>query len=339
LIATALEEERIFRELRDRWSPEATDLLEAVEAGRSASAHVLDSVKDEISQLQERASPASREAISSFSDAFISLNSSWDSLHDAYDELRARQPTLNSAEVGVSLSDLVIQLGGVAQQARSLPSASVTRPVAQALVEGIEHEEIALRKLRGTFARTAGVSGEPSGTESVQAFEEYDNALLFSSVGRSEAADRLAGIVKGASEESGQELAEFITSYQELVDAWIELEEGYGTWRRTEGGCNRGVITEALGQFTIRFGDLAREVRSLPRLELLEPLGEVLVEAAEGEEQALRRLRSNWRPFDAAIYESFEQERSAAGQLRRQVATGLNQLLTQHDIPPSELTR
>ena len=111
------------------------------------------------------------------------------------------------------------------------------------------------------------------------------------------------------------------------------------TWRSNEGGCDRSKVAEALGQLSVRFVKLAQEVRALPRLPILQPLGEVLVEAAEGEEQALKSLRKTWRPFDSDVYDPFEQERKAAGKLRRQVDAGVNQLLTQYDVSLQELSR
>ncbi|MEE9198831.1 MAG: hypothetical protein V3U26_03425, partial [Dehalococcoidia bacterium] len=94
---------------------------------------------------------------------------------------------------------------------------------------------------------------------------------------------------------------------------------------------------ETLAQFSIRFSELTRRVRAMPRLSLLEPLGETLVNAAEREEQALKPLREVWRPFDPGVYSLFDLERNAAGKLRRQVATGLNELLTHYGISPEEL--
>ena len=56
-------------------------------------------------------------------------------------------------------------------------------------------------------------------------------------------------------------------------------------------------------------------------------------------EQSLRNLRTIWCPFDSEVHGSFDQERSTADQFRRQVAAGLNELITQHDISGAELAR
>lgn len=43
------------------------------------------------------------------------------------------------------------------------------------------------------------------------------------------------------------------------------------------------------------------------------------------------------RPFDVQVYKPFDRERSTSGHLRRQVASGLNGLIAQHDISVAEL--
>ena len=70
---------------------------------------------------------------------------------------------------------------------------------------------------------------------------------------------------------------------------------------------------------------------------VLGPLRELLVEAAEIEEGGLHDLRGSWRPFDSDVYTAHEGRRASAARLLRQVATGLQNLLDQHDIPaPAE---
>ena len=61
------------------------------------------------------------------------------------------------------------------------------------------------------------------------------------------------------------------------------------------------------------------------------------MEAAELEKQALLELRSNWRPFDANIYDTLDRERSTAGRLRRQVDAGLQDLLPRYAISAQDV--
>ena len=339
LTAAAVAEEKTLRELRDGWSPGATDLFEAVDLQRSASADVRKSVADKILDLVEQTSSESRELVDGFAAASSSLNRKWDSFHADYEGLRAEQPTLNSAELGTQLSGLVTQFSDVALEARALPTTPATRAIAKILVDAVEQEDLVLRKLRGIFSRTEDLSGEGESISSTLAFDEFDIALVNGNAQRREAAEQLADVVEGSSSDNEMAVAQFSDGYDQLVSAWSAFDQQYEAWRRDEGGCDRAGATQALSQFTVQFSGIATRVRTLPRLEILQSLGEVFVVAVEREEQALRNLRTTWRPFDSEVYSSFDQERSTAGQLRRQVAAGLNELITQHDISGAELAR
>ena len=70
---------------------------------------------------------------------------------------------------------------------------------------------------------------------------------------------------------------------------------------------------------------------------MLGPLRELMVEAAELEEEGLRSLRNAWRPFDVDVYKAFDGRRNSSARLLRQVVVGLDALLARHDIPaPAE---
>ena len=73
-------------------------------------------------------------------------------------------------------------------------------------------------------------------------------------------------------------------------------------------------------------------MRDLPRATFLRPLGELMVEAAEREESALRELRTSWRPFDPQAFQTLDRQRNTSGKLRRQVALGIAELLESYGI-------
>jgi len=76
-------------------------------------------------------------------------------------------------------------------------------------------------------------------------------------------------------------------------------------------------------------------VRDLPRATFLRPLGELMVEAAEREEGALKELRTSWRPFDPQVFQTLDRQRNTSGKLRRQVALGIQELLESYGIDSS----
>jgi len=63
-------------------------------------------------------------------------------------------------------------------------------------------------------------------------------------------------------------------------------------------------------------------------------MGELLVEAAEREERALRDLGDSWQPYDPSVYAAVDQERTTANKIRRQVTAGLQELLERFEISP-----
>ena len=127
-------------------------------------------------------------------------------------------------------------------------------------------------------------------------------------------------------------VGEFLDAYELLVRDWDSFHDDYDQWRRTAGGCDRSEAIQTLGQFTVTFGFVASDARNLPAATVLRPMGELLVEAAEREERALKELRDKWQPFDGNIYQSLDRERSTAGKLRRQVAVGIQELFERFGI-------
>jgi len=338
-LTTAIEgEEKALRELRELWQPQSQDLFEKVALQRTTAAIVNEQVEGALLDLQETASPLTRVLVSKFSNASSKINDLWDTFHQDYDTFRSLEGQLSASEAITSLNGLVTQFSSLSIQIRNLPATSSTRPVADILVEAAEAEELALRKLRSSFPEFDSEPG-PAPMPSRPSFEEFDTQLVRSNTLRRKAGDTMADILSESSAQSEQALEEFSTSYRNLLLAWESFHQEYDAWRRDEGGCQRTQVIETLAQFTVRFGELAGKVRGLPRLSILQPLSEVLVEAAEREEQALRALRNNWRPFDPQVYNFYDQERNAAGQLRRRVAAGINQLLTQYEVSSEELVR
>jgi hypothetical protein len=100
----------------------------------------------------------------------------------------------------------------------------------------------------------------------------------------------------------------------------------------TEGGCDRAEVTAAIGGFALRMGDIAASARQLPKARPLRSLGELTVEAAQREEEALRELRGVWSPFDASVYQGLDREITASGKMRRQVSLGILELLDRYGI-------
>ena len=176
-----------------------------------------------------------------------------------------------------------------------------------------------------------GKSGAPA------QFEAFSSQVTLSARELRRAKELLADIVANTSQATNDAVTQFNAGYQALLQRWDTFHKQYDQWRSTEGGCDRAEAAQTLGGFAIRSGDLAATARSLPPLTLLRPLVELLVEAVEREEEALRQLRNTWVPFDVTVYAIYDSQRSEASGLRRQVASGLASLLANHGISAEEI--
>ena len=370
-------EEEALRQLRDNWTddPEA---FEGVELEQAAGSAVQREVEDSLSDLETRTMPSSQAEIGAFLAAFEKVDSAWDEFHESYDAFRALEPELRSSETARRLSLLVDEFRAVVTAVGDLPTTDVTRPVAQALSQAADDEDLALRKLRGTFEIVEEDSGEDAQENgegldedaSIEDFESdggsdssdsdgsqeqssrarlvprdaalfgaFDAQLVESNGSRRQARHTLEDILRDVSEDSRAAISSFRQQHDSLVQEWDAFHKDYKEWRVGDGGCDRSQVTATLDGFVLRFGELTSKVRQLPRATSLRPLGELVVEAAEREEEAYRHLRSEWRPFDSASYEALDQERREIGRLRRQVAVGVEDLITRYEISADELKK
>ena len=342
--ATELEQAQI-RALRDGWSPDDPAAFEAVDAGRAAALSLRTDTQDQLDDLQETTSPSSRRQIGDLSEAVTRLDQQWDGFHDAYDAFRAGAAHHSPLETVRELGVLIDRFRVIVAAIRGLPPYTAAAQAIEALARAAEGEDLALRRIRGTFVRSEeepaqagdGPPAEDFVPQDPSLFDAFDVQIVTVNGVRRQAAQALAAIADGASQERAAEVREFAGPHGELVRAWDAFHADYDQWRATEGGCDRSRSIETLGGFALRFRQVATMVRELPRATFLRPLTELLVEAAEREEQVLRTLRNTWRPFDATVYTVLDRERSAAGKLRRQVASGIQDLMPRFNISLQDL--
>lgn len=340
-------------------------LAEQVDEARSSSAAILREVTDVLTDMEERNTASAKELMDDFVLAFQAANTRWDLYHQEYDSFRADEPSLNSTDVVKRLSDLVAKFRDVMVAVRELPRLDATREVAGLMAEAADAEDLAMRNLRATFqksdedepassdsssdvldpeASVDGLDGESSsenGTETVSGsfvaddpslFSAYESQIVSSNTTRRAALDAMDQITRTLSEDHQSGLAAFNAEYQSLVGDWNAFHQDYDEWRRTEGGCDREKAVETLVGFGVEMGRIAVSARNLPSTSVLRPLEELLVEAVQREETAIRELSDSWRPFDSSVYQVHHEERLAAGKLTRQVGVGIRKLMEQYGI-------
>ena len=358
LIKAAEEEEQALRRLRDNWKPDSgsegsgsgqTDnqnqsVFEGVAIARSAASAIQKSVADQLSDLQEKTGPASESKVGEFSDAVKLASASWDRFHRDYDSFRTDQSGLTPEQAERALGGLVDDFRAVVLAVRDLPPTSATDSAASLLAEAVEEEDLALRLLRRALPKSVGNSTESSGNGDESAdeivlvpgdpvlFDLFDVQIVEANSARRQARKELASATESVSADSRAAIEAFASQYADLNQERDAFHKDYDRWRSTEGGCDRTKAVEALGGFTLRSAELSGSVRDLPRATFLRPLGELMVEAAEREEGAVRELRTSWRPFDPQAFQTLDRQRNTSGKLRRQVALGIAELLESYGI-------
>ena len=347
LIAAAEAEEAAFRQLRDRWQPNSPALFETVEQQRSKAAGAEKEVEDLTAALQEElekaADPEELRAIEEFSAAFDRIRDDWEKFHDDYTDLLLEAASLDDTAALARLEQLILRFGALFRAVSRLPTADAAGDVTETLEAAAEAELTALKGVRDALAEA--IATAEAAAAAAEAAEETDTsgddesdpaagpilATMDAIMSGVEATlKELSREIEESLDRSAvadlEELREFIRDYKKLVAEWDAFHEGYNEWRRTEGGCDRSEVLQSLGQFDTRLGELGLQVRDLPQPGYLLPIYNLLVEAVEGEEGAVRALRNSWQPFAVDAFIAVERERDNGNRLRREANSALEEL-------------
>ena len=342
LIEAAGNEATALRRLRDRWQPEDTSLFEAVASQRTAGRAAQKEVIDQLMDLRETSDTGSVEEAQEFSTSFETLNEDWEKFHDNYNTLVDEQTDLSASDLSSQLEELLEELGDLVSAIEDLPANDTTEEMADSLKESAEAEESALKELQANFQAKAedetadgegeseATNGEPTdgnGDTPEDPFAAMSDLVKTSDDARDQVKKDLKNILEDSSAEKVADIDAFNEQYDLLVQEWDKFHQEYNRWQQTQGGCDRTAVAESLSDFSARFQELSDQLRDLPRGSFLRPIGALLSEAAEREEEALRVLRSTWRPFGADNYKALDRERTNADQLRRQADVAIQELL------------
>ena len=347
LIAAAEAEEAAFRQLRDRWQPNSPALFETVEQQRSKAAAAQKEVEDLTAALQEElekaADPEELRAMEEFSAAFDLVRDDWEKFHDDYTELLLEADSLDDPAALARLEQLILRFGALFRAVSRLPTADAAGDVTETLEAAAEAELTALKSVRDALAEAiataeaAAAAAEAAEETDTSGDDESDGAAgpLLAAMdpiitGVETTLKEVSLTIEDSLDRSAvadlEEVREFIRDYKRLVAEWDAFHEGYNEWRRTEGGCDRSEVLQALGQFDTRLAELGRQVRDLPQSGYLLPIYNLLVEAVEREEGAIRALRNTWQPFTVDAFIAVDRERDNANRLRREANIALQEL-------------
>ncbi len=347
LIAAAEEEEAAFRSLRDRWQPNSPSLFETVEQQRSNAARAQKEVEDLAMELQEElekaADPEELQAMEEFSAAFDLIRDDWEKFHDNYADLLQEAASLDDAAVLARLEQLIRQFGAVFRAVSRLPTADAAEDETETLEAAAEAELEALTSVRDAIAKAIAdaAAAAAAAADAEEADTSGDDESDQVAVPLLAAMDPIVRRVETALKDISRTIEEsldrtavadledvraFIGDYKRLLKEWDAFHEGYNEWRRTEGGCDRSEVFQSLAQFNTRIGELGRQVRDLPQSGYLLPIYNLLVEALEREEGAIRALRNAWQPFTVDAFIAVDRERDNANRLRREANIALQEL-------------
>ena len=96
--------------------------------------------------------------------------------------------------------------------------------------------------------------------------------------------------------EVSQTAKKFASGYLVVNEEWDELHRYFDKWRQGLITCDPSSVQSTLVRFSGSFAGITETARSLSRHSAVRDLSDQLIKAAEEEEQALRRLRDNWKP-------------------------------------------
>ena len=344
LIEAAEAEAGAFRQLRDRWQTNNLSLFEALEQQRSNAARAQNEVADLATELEEEleeaSDPEDTQAREEFSAAFEEVTKDWEAFHTEYRDLLNDAGGLTPVEILDRLDQLIQQFNTVVEAVRELPTAVVVEDMTETLQGAAEDELELLVDIHDTLAQALeeaaasdeeDAEGAPAEEQTGHSVEPLLN-IMTPTITAAEAIleeidEEITEILERDALEDLMELRTFLGAYKELLVGWDEFHQRYSEWRRTEGGCNRTQVLEALTEFDVRIGAIGLGVRDLPKSGYLLPMYNLLVEAAEREEGAIRTLRNSWQPFTADAFIAVERERDEVNSLRREAGLALQELL------------
>ena len=328
LIEASQGEAAALRRLRDRWQPGDVSLLEAVATKRVDSAAAQKGVEDKLADLQEETDPESLEELKEFSTAFDALQTDWEDFHSSYESLNDGQAGLEPTAVLSRIDELIGDFGSIISGVKDLPAADDAESLAEELGEAADSQKMGLKELQSE------IKSLEEGSSRTAAFDAFDVYVGESKDVLKKTEKELKGLTKDDSAKDTAAVEDFAREFGELLDSWNGFHSDFDKWVDSEGGCDRAEVIQSLGEMSLEFGRLADRARNLPTASYLRPMGGLVVEAAEGEEEALRVLRNTWRPFSADVYKALDRQRADAGRLRRQASVGVQELLDRFQASP-----
>lgn len=126
-------------------------------------------------------------------------------------------------------------------------------------------------------------------------------------------------------------LLDFTSAHSNLERDWDNFRKSYMDWRQ-RASQNDSVFYRSLNDFPARFVAVKNAVYQLQAPAGANDIVEILVQAADKEDTALRALRDNWAGGDFDSFQKYDKDSQEVNKLRRQAA-GILQDLSSPSTP------
>ena len=299
----------------------------------------VEGVEDLQEGIEEASNSAKLHAIGDLVRALGTVGNAWNEFYDEYSNLLRELGGPANTTILARVNQLGQELDGVLDLLDGLAATNATRDMIGDLRRVAEAERSTLADIQdnvaSAFESSAESSNEPSNAgeeriaQSVTPFlKELQSVIANSRAVSKEVSLGIEDALDGSAEDELRNLEEFYVRYERLIGIWDTFSDQYNQWRRTEGGCDRAEVIQSLGLFNLRISELSTEVRDLPKSGYLLPIYNLLVEAVQREEGAIRALRNSWRPFAVDSFIAVDRERDSTDGLRREASIALEELLS-----------
>ena len=131
------------------------------------------------------------------------------------------------------------------------------------------------------------------------------------------------------------EIAAFAQRQTALAAAQATLRQDFDLWQAGLTACRPVAAQDALRDYAAGFAAVTGQARNLPRGVRARELADLLIQAAELEEAALRQLRDRWQPGSIALFEAVARERSESARARNSVRDLMRELRKEYAEAPT----
>lgn len=281
-----------------------------------------------------------------FTQAQRSLDQNWESFRKSYMDWRQRAAQ-SEGLVYKNLNDFLASFVAVKRDIYQLQAPRGAGDVVERLVQAAEREDAALKELRDNWkGDEAPFQKYEKERQEVNKLRRQATSKLQELMAPSPARARTPDTEEPATPPATarrtrtvdpQALQQLERSLQAVNRKWNDFHASYDGWRSRDYSSEREAGYSQLSAFASDFRGLLSKISSLPAPAPLRPVAELLVQAAEKEEGALRDLKDNWKPFDSRYYQAYEREWENIDRLRRQARASLTDLLLKYGISPLEV--